>query len=536
MWYNEFISRFAVLKTDSYNRGARSRRLSLLLIPYIWIIGFIAVITVSGKALERTFDLVNIVLLYLLPVLIAAVRWGLWPSLAASLLGILSFDFFFVPPVMSFTVHDVHYLLSFAIFLLVAFVTGTLAARLRAQAHEAEQRERRTAALYLLSHKIAAETDIQQVLTTIVDTVSTSIGADIAILMPGGTNGSLQLAAVSRGSKFVLDEKEQAIVQWVFEHRQEAGPGTSTLDEANRLFVPVHDGERPIAVLALPTSSRHTLSREQRDDLDALASLTALAITRLQLAEEAEQVKWLAESEKLHTALLNAVSHDLRTPLSSITGAVTGLLSEPDRYNAETKKALLTTIKEGAQRMNRFVTNLLDMARLESGILKLNREWCDMLDIVGVALKEAREMLPDRRFSVQVPEELPMVRVDFTLIEQVLINLLENGAKYSPPDSSIAVSVAATETELTVSVTDQGTPVPENDRDRIFDKFYRLRSARHVSGSGLGLSICKGIVEAHGGRIWAASRSGTGNTFILSLPLEADPDKTVTTIEENHGE
>ncbi len=486
--------------------------------PYGWILLATAVITGLGKLLQPAFDLVTIALLYLLPVLISAARWGLWPSLAASLICILAFDFFFVPPVLSITVHDLRYLLSFAIFLLVALVTGTLASRLRYQALAASQRERRMTALYSLSHRLAAQTDLQGVLKTVVDTVTQTIGRDVAILMPSACETAPPLFVYSGVSEFRIDEKERGIIQWVLEHGQEAGPGTSTLGGTARLFVPVAEAERVLAVLALPAPSGRPLSPEQREDLYALTGLTALAITRIQLAEKAEQAKWLTESEKLHSALLNAVSHDLRTPLSSITGAVTGLLSDEACYDEETKRSLLSTIRVGALRMNRFVTNLLDMARLESGILKPNREWWDMEDIVGVALKEVSEMLPEHRLAVRLPEDLPPVHVDFGLMEQVLINLLENAAKYAPPDSRISIKASHDSTGVRVVIEDDGPPIAEAERDRIFDKFHRLRSSQYVTGSGLGLSICKGIVEAHAGRIWVEPGAGGGNAFVIALP------------------
>jgi two-component system sensor histidine kinase KdpD len=508
-------------------RPNQSQSFWLNIRPYAWTVISIAVITAAGKAFQPAFDLVTIALVYLLPVLVSAVRWGLWPSLAASFLGILSFDFFFVPPVLSITVSDVRYLLSFAIFLVVALVTGTLAARLRAQAHAASQRERRMEALYSLSHKMAAETGLQGVLRTVVETVAQSLNGAVAIFMPVAPNDKLELVAHSGEGEFPVSEKEKAMITWAFELKREAQSRENGESSTDRLFVPVSDAERPVAVLAVPSTPGRTLSREQRDDLDALTGLIALAITRIQLSREAEQARWLAESEKLHSALLNAVSHDLRTPLSSITGAVTGLLADEERYDQQAKRNLLLTIKAGALRMNRFITNLLDTARLESGILKPNREWCDLDDIMGVTLNEIREMLPEDRIVVAVPDDLPPVFVDFGLVEQVLMNLLDNAIKYSPADATISIKALRKEDFVQVAVEDAGTPIPEGDREHIFDKFHRLRSSKHVSGSGLGLSICKGIIEAQGGRIWVEAREGAGNRFVFTLPLANSTTKKI---------
>lgn len=495
----------------------------------------VLVTTALGKALEPTFDLVNVSLLYLLPVLLSAVRWGLWSSLFASLLGVLAFDYFFVPPLMSFSVSDIRYLLTFAVFLLVAVITATLAARLRTHAAAATERERRMAAVYSLSSRIAVETDMQRVLSTVAEMVAESLGVSAAILMPGSPPDELVLVADSREGGVSIGRKQIAVAQWVFKHGQQAGQGTEVLDGTEGLFIPITEGPTSLAVLGVNFEPGRLLTPEQKKDLEAFASLAVLAITRVRLANEAAQAKWLLESEKLHKALLDAVSHDLRTPLSSIVGAVTGLLAEGDKYDKDVKETLLKAIDEGARRMNRFITNLLDMARIDSGILKPHREWCDMLDIIGVAAKEVREMLPEARLTINVPEELPLVEADFGLLEQVLINLLENAAKYSPSDSSVFLNIDAKKGELRASVLDSGPPVPESDRERIFDKFYRLRSSRHVTGTGLGLSISKAMIEAQGGRLWVEAGPGSGNAFIFTLPLGAtQPPSLPAQPEEDH--
>lgn len=522
------------------------------LLPYIATTAIVLSVTAAGRVLQPLFDPVNIALLYLLPVLVGAVRWGLWPSIVASFLAMLCFDFFFVPPVMSFTVADIRHLLNFAIFLLVALVTGTLAAKLRSSADLAREGERRTSSLYSLSHKIAAETDLPRVLQMIVETVAGHVKAKAMVLMPGPPYNTLNVVADSSGGKVqadrflfegeagrplagvpATDHKAKSIAQWVFEHRQHAGQGTDVPAGAGKLFIPIYEGETSLAVLALQLNPGQLLTERERRDLEAFTSLAALAITRMRLASAAEQAKWLAESEKLHRALLNAVSHDLRTPLSSITGAVTSLLGEGDRYDPKAREMLLDTIREGAQRMNRFIANLLDMARLESGILKPNKEWIEMSDVVGIAFKEIKDMLPERRLAVDVAPDLPLVHADFALIEQVLINLLENAVKYSPPDTMISVAIVQEPARVRVAVVDQAPPVPREDHDRLFDKFYRLKGSKHVAGTGLGLSICKGIIEAHGGRIWVESlESWRGNVFTFTLPLPKDQPTSVPAATE----
>jgi len=490
--------------------------------PYLWTLSAVAAITILGKTLHPFFDLINIALLYLLPVLISAVRWGLGPSFFASFLGVLVFDFFFVPPVFSLTVSDVRYVLSFAVFLLVALVTGTLATRLRREAQSARDRERRTASLYALSREIAAETDLQEVLQAVVKTVAVAAGGEAVIFMPDPVSGALTEIANTTPSMPRLDDKEQGIARWVLEHGKWAGKGTGTLSGAEHLFVPIKTDEKTVAVLALKQQAG-AFSSDRRQLLEALANLAAVAITRIELAKKVEEAHWLRESEKLHSALLNSISHDLRTPLASITGAVTSLLSEESVYSLETREILLQTIKEEAQRLNHFVANLLDMVRLESGVLKLNKEWCDIQDIVGVALRQIKDVLQGHPLRVTMPSSPPLVKADCGLIEHVMINLLENAAKYSPPDSEISISAHYTNEVLLISVSDLGPSIPKVEREHVFNKFYRLHYAKDVSGTGLGLSICKGIVEAHGGKIGVDPSPEYGNRFTFSLPASEEP-------------
>ena len=491
---------------------------------YCWTLLAVAAITALGEMLYPTFDLINILVLYLLPVLISAVRWGLGPSFVASLLGVLTFDFFFVPPVFSFSVSDVRYILTFAVFLVVALVTGTMATRLRTEVESARDRERRTAALYALSREIAAQTDLRKVLQTVVKTVAVVVGGEVVIFMPDPVGGVLTEIASTTPSMARLDDKEQGIARWVLEDGKWAGKGTGTLDGAEHLFVPIRTDEETLAVIALGQLADE-LPPERRQLIEAFANLAAIAIIRVKLAEEAEQAHWLRESEKLHSALLNSISHDLRTPLASITGAVTSLLSEESVYSRETKGILLQTIKEEAQRLNHFVANLLDMVRLESGVLKLNKEWCDIQDIVGVALRQIKDVLQGHPLRVTMPSGPPFVKADCGLIEHVMINLLENAAKYSPPKSEISISAHYTNEALLISVSDLSPSIPKAEREHVFSKFYRLHYSKDVSGTGLGLSICKGIVEAHGGKIWVGPSPEYGNRFIFSLPVSEQPPK-----------
>jgi len=490
---------------------------------YIWTLLAIALITVIGKLLAPFFDRINIALLYLLPVLVSAVRWGRGPSFFASFLGVLTFDFFFIPPFLSFAVNEVRHIFIFAVFLLVALVTGTMATRLRSEAEKALDREKRTRALYDLGREIAAQTDLEQILKTFVTTVSDAIHGEVVILMPRAAGASLDEIA-SDPPGISLHDKERAVAQWVFDQGRSAGRDTDTLRETGPTFFPVSVKDKVLAVLAVDmTPTGGALTPQKKLLIEAFASLGAIAIIRVQLAREAEQARWLAESERLHTALLNSISHDLRTPLAAITGAATALLSSESESLGETGKALMKTVEEEARRMNHFVANLLDMVRIEGGMLKLKQEWCDIQDILGVALREMRDILAGHPLEINVPPDLPLVKVDFPLIEHVMINLLENAAKYSPPGGKISVSAGYADKALRFTVTDHSPPVPASERERVFDKFYRVHYSRQVGGTGLGLSICKGIIEAHGGRIWVDPSPDYGNRFIFTLPVTEQP-------------
>ncbi len=514
-----------IMKPRSDNKDALSSSRVATLKRYIWPLVCVALITGIGKILDPYFDSINLALLYLLPVLVSAVRWGRGPSFLASFLGLLALDFFFVPPVGSLAVSGVRYVFILAVFLLVALITGTMAARLRDETQRALEREKKTLALYALGREIAAEADLAKVLEVFVTTIARTIEGEIIILMP--ESGSDHLYAVASAPPHLSSptDKEWAVAYWVLDHGRAAGKGTEILRGAERTFLPVSVEDKVLAVLALTLNVTDEISWEQRQLIQAFANLGAVAIIRVQLAKEAEHAKWLVESEKLHAALLNSISHDLRTPLASITGAVTSLLSQENVYDQEARQILLETIKEGAQRMNHFVANLLDMVRLEGGMLKLNKKWCDIQDILGVVFREMKDILQGHHLLVNIPPDLPLVEADFALIEHVLINLLENAAKYSPPDSQISLSACCDDKLLRFTITDLSPPVPAKERERIFDKFYRVHSTRQIGGTGLGLSICKGIVEAHGGKIWVQPNRGYGNEFTFSLPLDKRPSQ-----------
>jgi len=492
---------------------------------YLWTLLTISLVTVIGKFLPPFFDLLNIALLYLLPVLISAAYWGRGPSFFASFLGVLAFDFFFVPPIYSFSVDNIQYLFTFAVYLLVAIVISTMATKLRDELEKARKSERLTLALYALSRQMAAVTNVQRISEILVNTIAEAIDRKIIFMLPETDKNQLSIAASSPAGATLASGNELGIAQWVWDHGKYAGRGTGVIRETPTFFLPVKVENRTMAVLAVtPEMKDDFISPEQLQILEAFTNIAAVGLIRVELAKEAAKAKLLSESEKLHTALLNSVSHEIRTPLASITGAVTGLL-EGGVISSESRDILLSTIKEEAQRMNRFTSNLLDMTRLESGVLKPNVDWCDMQDIVGVAIREIGDILQKHKLQIYIPAGLPLVMADFALIEHVVINLLENAVKYSLPDGEISMSVQQRDKELLFSIINVGSTIPAKDRKDVFDKFYRLHVSKNRAGIGLGLSICKGIIEAHKGKIWVESSGQNKNCFIFSLPVPDQPSQ-----------
>ncbi|KQX51949.1 DUF4118 domain-containing protein [Paenibacillus sp. Root444D2] len=482
---------------------------------------FIAAVTLFLKAFGPFFGLVNIALLYLFPVLFSAVRWGRGPSFFAAGMGVLSFDFLFVPPTFSLTVSDLRYLISFIVFLSVAALTANLASKLRSQIHQAQQREASTAALYALSSKITAISDLDVLLNQIVQHVSDTLDAKAAIILPNQL-GEQQLEAYSKdGGDWASDESHLSIAAWVNKHNAIAGRGTLTLGESSDLHVPLATDQQVHGVLAVHVGDRNLSDMSELIRIiEALSDLAAVAISRVKLANEAKVAQLTAESEKLRTALLDSLSHELRTPLATIIGSVTGLLEGEDVFGPEDRRELLLTTREGATRMNRLVGNLLGMVRIESGMLRLNKQWCGVEDIVGVALTQLNDALLHRKVNIHLAPDLPSVPMDEVLIEQVLINVISNAIKYSPDGSEIVIEADHKQDMLDLTIKDEGAGIASGDLERVFEKFYRGHLTKHIPGTGLGLAICKSIVEAHGGHIAAMNNGDRGTAIRISLPLQ----------------
>jgi two-component system sensor histidine kinase KdpD len=467
-------------------------------------------------------ELLNLVMVYLLGVMLIATRYGRGPSVLASALSVATFDFFFVPPQYTFAVSDIRYVVTFAVMFLVGIVISTLAANLRTQAKVAGYREKRAASLYAMSRQLAAARTEEEIVRAAADHIGAEFGGQCVILFP---NEAGRVAyPKQKGLPSSLRGADLGVAQWVLDHDRVAGRGTDTLPGADAIYLPLRGASGPIGVLALlPTSLRRVFLPEQQRLLETFLSQTALAIERVRLAQDAQDAQIRVETESLRNSLLAGISHDLRTPLAAIVGAASSLAEDNFRLAPEARRELARAIYEEGQRMTTLANNILDMARLDAGGVKLNREWYPLEEIVGGVLTRLRARLDGRPVRIDLPKDAPLVKLDAVLIEQVLMNLLENALKYTPAGSAIEISAQVGTGEVEVTVADEGPGIPRGLEERLFDKFYRASPERAQSGVGLGLTICRAIVEAHGGGIRAENRYPHGAAFRFTLPLDEAP-------------
>ena len=469
------------------------------------------------------FGQANLIMVYLMGVVVVAARYGRGPSILASILSVAAFDFLFVPPYFSFAVSDTQYLLTFGVMLIVALVISGLTARTRQQAELARQRERRTGVLYAMARDLATHRGVD----TLADLAATHLrevfDSQVAVYL-ADPKGQLRLL-MSEQLFFEFDPKDTGVADWVYQHGEPAGLGTETLPGAGALYVPLIGSRGTIGVLALrPSTPGQAFDLEQMHLLEALANQMALALERSRLSEATQHARVEAATERMRNAILSSVSHDLRTPLATITGAASTLLQDKTSLGGSSYQELVRSIYEEAKRLERLVQNLLDMTRLEAGAVELNKQWHPLDGVVGAALSRLESRLADRDVKIMLPPDLPLVHIDGVLIEQALINLLENAVKFSPQKTAIDLSASTSGMNVLVEIADRGIGLPPGEEVRIFDKFYRAGPPRE-GGVGLGLAICRGIIEAHGGRIWAENRPGGGTRFAFILPVEASQPK-----------
>src|SRR5215471_4032845 len=493
---------------------------------YLGSAATVAVALGIGLLLKHFIAVQSISLVFLTAVLASAIIWGLWPSLFAAALSVLAYNFFFLPPLYTFTVADPENLLALFFFLIVAIIVSNLTARTRSQVLTARLRAKNTAELYAFSRKVAGIGALDDLLWATAYQISSMLNVRTVLLLPAKDEEGIEVAS-GYPPEDQLDAADMAAARWTWEHNRAAGRGADTLPGGKRLFLPLRTGSGPVGVIGIDRDvPGPLLTPDERRLLDALCDQAAVAIERISLAKGLDQARVLAETERLRAALLTSISHDLRTPLASILGAVSSLRSFPERYGAAEREDLLETLQEEAERLNRFVANLLDMTRLQSGAIELKLEFIDVAEIVGSALQRAGNVLAGHRVEVALEPSLPMVRLDATLFEQVLFNLLDNAAKYSPAGTRIDLRASRDGELVEIEVVDEGPGIPPGDFERIFDKFYRVQAQdRRRAGTGLGLAICRGFVEALGGWILARNRRDrSGAVLTIRMPVVPEID------------
>jgi len=487
--------------------------------PYLGSLVLVVVALGAALLLRQALSVTSVALTFLTFVLAAAVAFGLWPALFASLLSMLAYNFFFLPPLYTFTIEDPENIVALFFFAIAAVVASNLTARVRAQAIVARQRARVTEELYQFSSKLAGAADIDDLLWATVHQIALMLRVHVVILLP--ESGSVTVRA-GFPPEDRLDEADIAAAKWCWEKNHAAGRGSDTLPGAKRLFVPMQIGRGAVGVIGIDRDEPGPiLAPDQFRLLTALADQAALAIERVNLVRDIDQARLVAETDRLRAALLTSISHDLRTPLASILGSATSLALEGETYDRATRSELIGTIQEEAERLNRFIRNLLDMTRIEAGPLELRTTPVELSDIVGSALRRAEKILGAHLVAVDLAPDLPLVAVDEVLFEQVLFNLLDNAAKYAPAGSRITVTAERQDQQVRLQVLDEGPGIPAADLEHVFDKFYRVRGTdRRRAGTGLGLAVCRGFVEAMHGTIAVANRPNrSGAVFVITLPL-----------------
>lgn len=485
-----------------------------------------ALTAIVATPLHSVFELANIVMLFLLTVVIVAVRYGRGPAVFASFLGVGLFDFFFVEPRLSFAVGDVQYLLTFGVMLMVGLITGQMTASFRAQALVATRREARVRALYEMSRDLSGALMPEQIAEICYRFIRTEFDAH-AYLMLADDDDTLQPAIRLDGRDAAIDA---GIARWAFDHATAAGLGTDTLPGSQMLYLPLQAPMRVRGVLAIePENAESLLAPEQRRLLDTCARLIGIALERVHYVDVAQTTTVQMESELLRNSLLSAISHDLRTPLSVLVGLAESLSMTQPPPTPDQRK-IVTAMREESLRMNSLVNNLLDMARLQAGEVKLNRDWQSIEEVIGSSLAAMHAQLAQRTIHTELQPDLPLVEFDAVLIERVLCNLLENAAKYTPGGSPLEIGASLKSTSggkrnLEVWLADWGPGLPAGKEDEIFEKFERGQKESATPGVGLGLAICRAIVEAHGGTIRGENRHDVehGARFSFLLPCGTAP-------------
>lgn len=475
-------------------------------------------------ALLAGLDLSNIVMVYLLGVIGVALLGRRGPAVMASLLSASALNFFFIAPVHTFLLDNPLYWITVCVLAVTGIVISTLVVRTRSEVDASRQRERRTVTLYSMSRDLAAAGTAAEVAALAAHHVGSVLGGRTVVLLADEAG---KLAVPDRAGPDSpqpgLDRQDLAVAQWVLEHAQPAGLGTDTLPACAWLLVPLATSAACTGVIGVRPHNLRPLAPDQVELLTTLSALAAGAVERIALTDKVRRAQVQVEAEKMRSTLLSSVSHDLRTPLTGIIGAAGTLIESQNELPDGVRRELLTTISDEAERVNRLVGNLLDMTRLDSGLVVPNREWLPVEELIGSAVRRCAARLGGRSVRVVLPDNLPMLHGDPVLLDQALVNLLDNAAKYSPAGAEIEVSARADGSSVAVCVSDRGPGVPADQREHVFEKFFRGPASGKVAGAGLGLAICRAIATVHGGRVWLEDRPGGGSVFCFALPLETPP-------------
>ncbi|WP_194713388.1 DUF4118 domain-containing protein [Noviherbaspirillum soli] len=491
---------------------------------YLWTLAACAATALLAMPMYGRLEAANIVMLFLLNVVLVAMRLGRGPAILASVLGVALFDFFFVPPRFTFAIGDLQYLVVFAVMLAVGLIAGEMTARLRLQATAAAHGEAQARALYEFARELSGVLQSGQILDVTRSFIRKTFNAQAVMLLPDAA-GRLQLPAPGAdGYAHVAPASlDIDVAQWAFDHAMPAGMGNGPFPDSRLFYLPLLAPMRARGILAISLeANRWPFPPEQRRHLDTFAMLAAIALERVHYIEVAQRAQVRMESERLRNSLLSALSHDLRTPLTSLVGLSESLtLSRPALSPAQ--KSMAEALHQQALRMSTLVANLLDMARITSGEIRLNREWQPIDEVIGSALRASEPLLCAHGVVTRLAPDLPIVQIDAVLIERVLCNLIENAVKYTAAGSAITIGVEAEGDSMRLAVSDNGPGIPPGREETIFDKFSRGERESAIPGVGLGLAICRAIIEAHGGGIRASRVDEGGAAFIITIPLGTPP-------------
>ncbi len=482
-------------------------------------VALVGLITILGLRTEPIVGGTNLAILYMLSVMVSAFRWGQWAAVVSAVSSAVLLNYLFVPPYRTFVVADLWYSITLIGLLAIGLVVSMLTLAAQDKARAASRREAHTEALYALTKSIADGT-LDQILGTVEHHVFETFRRRIVILAPDAAGLTVRF----KSADLVFDEHEEIAASWVFETGEKAGRGTGKFSDSRIRYVPLKVWrEGIVGVGGLQAGGlKELLPPDQEKLLVSFLSQAVLAITRADLLKKAQHNEVLQETDKLQKAILNSISHNLRTPITTVVGALNSVLYDGALQDASLQRKLLETAQDEAMRLNRLVQNLLDMSRLEGGAIRVKAELCDVQDLVGAALEQLGEPGLKRSISVTIAPDVPHVPMDQVMIVQVLVNLLDNALKYSPVGTQIEIGARADDGKLEIRVADLGKGIPEQDLERVFEKFFRNAATGSPRGTGLGLSICKGLVEAHNGRIWARRRPQGGAEVTFFLPLEVE--------------